>query len=148
MFALKWHHGNAYRLYSIWSYKQLKKKMWNSAKMFIFILNSNNLLLLDSSLYPPHNTPIILLQCSEFFATHCSVLLHMKNFVGKLSAWFSLSAVTTFQLLANYMGPENDLCLNPIWIFYWNVILCVSERWLPSYDETWSEHVPALTEVN
>lgn len=57
--------------------------------------------------------------------------------------------VTAGQLLANNMRPENDLFLkSKSKSFYWTVSVCVSELCLPSNDQTQSEHVPALTEVN
>lgn len=57
--------------------------------------------------------------------------------------------VTSGPLLTSDMRPDNDLFLNPLSLaFHCTVSLCMSQLCLASDDQTQSEHVPALTEVN
>lgn len=52
------------------------------------------------------------------------------------------------QLLANNMGAEDDLFLNPVHIILLHCKRLCVRACLPSNDQTQSEHVAALTEVN
>lgn len=74
-------------------------------------LNSYSFLSIENSFCPPQASPVYIL----FYII--PILLHTESFRGKIECIILFEQpVTAGQLLANNVGAENDLFLNPIHI--------------------------------